>query len=215
MPSERIQRQIDRLLDEAEAAATEKDWPRVADCARKVLAVDADNEDAVSFLSMAEGQERPPQQETRQHVASSSKDAEPSPALPASFADGRYAVKGFLGEGGRKKVYLAHDTKLDRDVAFAAIKTEGLDTDGVERVHREAQAMGRLGDHPHIVAIHDVGDESGQPYIVSQYMAGGDIEHLLAQRRTASSPSRRPFASPSRCATAWTTRTLAVSSTVT
>src|SRR3989442_10322559 len=51
----------------------------------------------------------------------------PSPALPSSFADGRYTVKGFLGEGGRKRVYLAHDTKLDRDVAVAVIKTEGLD----------------------------------------------------------------------------------------
>src|SRR3989338_7964320 len=38
----------------------------------------------------------------------------PSP-LPPSFANGRYAVKKFLGEGGKKKVYLAHDTVLDRE----------------------------------------------------------------------------------------------------
>jgi eukaryotic-like serine/threonine-protein kinase len=112
-------------------------------------------------------------------LASPERTPAPAPALPSAFVGGRYVVKGFLGEGGRKRVYLAHDTKLDRDVAFAVIKTEGLDTDGVERVHREAQAMGRLGDHPHIVTIHDVGEESGQPYIVSQYMAGGDIERLL------------------------------------
>jgi class 3 adenylate cyclase len=103
---------------------------------------------------------------------------QPSPALPASFAGGRYEVRRFLGEGGRKRVYLAHDTKLDRDVAVAVIKTEGLDADGLTRVRREAQAMGRLGDHPHIVTIHDVGDESGQPYIVSQYMAGGAVDAL-------------------------------------
>src|SRR5439155_20275872 len=72
----------------------------------------------------------------------------PSAALPVSFADGRYTVKRFLGEGGRKRVYLAHDTKLDRDVAVAVIKTEGLDQAGLSRVKREAQAMGRLGDHP-------------------------------------------------------------------
>jgi len=111
----------------------------------------------------------------------------PSPALPASFAGGRYAVKSFLGEGGRKRVYLAHDSKLDRDVALAVIKTEGLDEAGLSRVKREAQAMGRLGDHPHIVIIHDVGDESGQPYIVSQYMAGGAVdalEHPIALERT-------------------------------
>src|SRR3990170_2444716 len=42
----------------------------------------------------------------------------PSPAVPTAFADGRYQVQRFLGEGGRKRVYLAHDTKLDRDVAI-------------------------------------------------------------------------------------------------
>ncbi len=50
----------------------------------------------------------------------------PSPALPASFADGRYQVQRFLGEGGRKRVYLAHDSKLDRDVAIAVIKKQNL-----------------------------------------------------------------------------------------
>jgi class 3 adenylate cyclase len=105
----------------------------------------------------------------------------PSPALPTSFAGGRYQVKRFLGEGGRKRVYLAHDTRLDRDVAIAAIKTEGLDEGGLARVRREAQAMGRLGDHPHIVTVFDIGEENGQPYIVSQYMAGGDLEGLLQQ----------------------------------
>ncbi len=104
---------------------------------------------------------------------------QPSPALPSSFAGGRYQVKDFLGEGGRKRVYLAHDTKLDRDVALAAIKTEGLNAEGLVRVRREAQAMGRLGDHPNIVTVFDIGEEEGQPYIVSQYMAGGDLEGLL------------------------------------
>src|SRR5262245_60337254 len=101
--------------------------------------------------------------------------------MPASFAGGRYAVRAFLGEGAKKRVYLAHDTKLDRDVAFGLIKTDGLDADGLVRIRREAQAMGRLGDHPYIVTIFDTGDESGAPYIVSQYRAGGAIEHLLAK----------------------------------
>src|SRR5581483_12426915 len=84
----------------------------------------------------------------------------PSPAQPASFANGRYVVRKFLGEGGKKRVYLAHDTLLDRDVAFALIKTEGLDAEGRERIRREAQAMGRLGTHPHIVTVYDIGDET-------------------------------------------------------
>jgi tetratricopeptide (TPR) repeat protein len=107
-------------------------------------------------------------------------------AAPATaFAGGRYRVRRFLGEGGKKRVYLAHDTRLERDVALALIRTEGLDEAGLARVRREARAMGRLGDHPNIVTVHDVGDEDGQPYIVSQYMGGGSIEDLLrrAERR--------------------------------
>jgi serine/threonine protein kinase/class 3 adenylate cyclase len=100
--------------------------------------------------------------------------------LPTSFAGGRYTVRGFLGEGSKKLVYRAHDVKLDRDVAFALIKTSGLDADGTLRVRREAQAMGRLGDHPHIVTIYDTGEEDGAPFIVSQHMAGGSVEALLA-----------------------------------
>ena len=103
----------------------------------------------------------------------------PTPALPSSFASERYTVRGFLGEGGRKRVYLAHDTKLDRDVAVAVIKTDGLDEAGLSRVKREAQAMGRLGDHPNIVTVFDIGDDGAQPYIVSQYMGGGDLDGML------------------------------------
>ena len=47
--------------------------------------------------------------------------------------------------------------------------------------------MAGLGDHPNIVTIHDVGDDDGQPYIVSQYMAGGAVDGLdlpLSAERT-------------------------------
>jgi serine/threonine protein kinase len=47
-------------------------------------------------------------------------------------------------------------------VAFALIKTEKLDETGKTRIKREVQAMGKLGDHPNIVAIYDMGDHEGQ-----------------------------------------------------
>jgi tetratricopeptide (TPR) repeat protein len=103
----------------------------------------------------------------------------PSSIEPTAFANGRYEVRKFLGEGGKKKVYLVHDTLLDRDVAFALIKTEKLDDASRARVSREARAMGRLGDHPNIVAIYDMGDYEGQPYIVIPVMPGGDVESLI------------------------------------
>ena len=122
-----------------------------------------------------------------------SSDAPPSPvssavapptatstdAQPSSFAGGRYQVKRFLGEGGKKKVYLAHDSTLDREVAFALIKTEGLDETSRQRIQREAQAMGRLGSHPHIVTVFDLGEEGNQPFMVTELMGGGDVEGLI------------------------------------
>ena len=103
----------------------------------------------------------------------------PSVEQPTSFAGGRYEVARFLGEGGKKRVYLAHDALLDRDVAFALIKTDGLDEVGRERITREAQAMGRLGAHPHIVSIFDLGEDEGPPFVVTELMGGGDVEGLL------------------------------------
>ena len=36
--------------------------------------------------------------------------------------------------------------------------------------------MGRLGEHPNIVQLHDLGDETGQPYMVMPVMTGGDVD---------------------------------------
>ena len=156
MPSERIQRQLDRLLDEAEHCLSGQDWPALANLARQVLLLDAGNEDAQLFLTAAEGMLRADGSSAPPACGSAEST---QPPTPASFASGRYTVKRFLGEGGKKKVYLAHDTLLDRDVAFALIKTEGLDDAGRDRITREAQAMGRLGAHPHIVSVFDLGEE--------------------------------------------------------
>ena len=107
------------------------------------------------------------------------KPKKPSTIEPTSFAAGRYQVKRFLGEGGKKKVYLAHDTMLGRDVAFALIKTEKLDEVTRTRITREVQAMGKLGDHPNIGTVYDIGEHQGQPFIVQPYIGGGDVEGLI------------------------------------
>ena len=143
MASDRVQRQIDRLLDQAEAAISQFDWETVRQCAQAVLRLDSENRDALAYSAAAE------QETGSSRAAQTSAVVQPvSPPVtdqPTTFASGRYKVKQFLGEGGKKKVYLAHDTLLDREVAFALIKTEGLDEAGRSRIQREAQAMGRLG----------------------------------------------------------------------
>ena len=100
--------------------------------------------------------------------------------MPPALADGRYVVTGFLGEGARKRVYLGHDSRLDRDVAVAVIPSVGADPAARERIHQEARAMARLGSHPNIVTVHDFGEEGDVAYIVSEYMAQGSVADLLA-----------------------------------
>jgi class 3 adenylate cyclase len=104
-----------------------------------------------------------------------------SPALPSAFGGGRYEVLRFLGEGGRKRVYLARDARLQREVAVSAFKSEGADENALERARREAGAMARLGDHANVVAVYDMGEEEDAIFLVSQYMAGGDLSTLVTQ----------------------------------
>src|SRR5215218_7246409 len=75
--------------------------------------------------------------------------------LPATVGSGRYRVERFLGRGGRKRVYLARDTAEDREVAVAVFETEGVEETVLARARREAKAMGKLGEHPHIVSVYD------------------------------------------------------------
>ena len=181
MASERRRQRIERLLDEAEEAVSQFDWTAVRNCAQAVLAFDPENADAVDLLAAAEralsrAGAAPP---VKSALASPTPTPTPPSEQPTSFANGRYQVQKFLGEGGKKKVYLAQDTLLDREVAFALIKTEGLDDLSRTRITREAQAMGRLGSHPHIVTVFDLGEQEGQPYMVTELMGGGDVEGVI------------------------------------
>ena len=187
MAGERIQRRIDSLLDEADAAISRYDWEALREAANAVLRLDPGNSDVLSYLAATE---RDPVRD-QPSPARSSPSAETPPvpvrqSEPTSFANGRYEVKRFLGEGGKKKAYLAQDTPLDREVAFALIKTEGLDEISRTRITREAQAMGRLGSHPHIVTVFDLGEHpsagsghTSQPYMVTELMGVGDVEGVI------------------------------------
>ena len=101
MPSERVQRQIDRLLDETEAALVKHDWTRVRTLAADVLRLDPDNADAREFLAAADrdggASAAPP---ARQPAAAETPSAQAAPArpLPRSFANGRYTVRAISAE---------------------------------------------------------------------------------------------------------------------
>src|SRR3954464_8323680 len=99
---------------------------------------------------------------------------------PETVDGGRYRLLEFLGQGGRKRVYLAEDTGSEGQVAVALFDTEGVAAAVQARARREAEAMRKLGDHPHVVSVLDSGEAEGSPFIVSEYMPGGEVESLLA-----------------------------------
>ena len=110
-------------------------------------------------------------------------EASPVESLPADVPTeiaGRFRVRRFLGQGGRKRVYLSTDTVSGDEVAVALYDTEGVGASILARARREAEAMRKLGDHPRVVTVLDTGEEDGNPFIVSRYMPGGDVLGLLA-----------------------------------
>ena len=183
MANERVQWRVERLLDQLDEAESQGNWESVRDLAQDVLEIDPDNTEAGAYLRSSgrrlEAVTVAPNEPRSSAPPSSLIVSDRQVTQPTSFANTRYQVKRFLGEGGKKKVYLAHDTTLDREVAFALIKTEGLDETSRSRIQREAQAMGRLGSHAHIVAVFDLGEEQDQPYMVTELMGGGDVEGLI------------------------------------
>jgi serine/threonine-protein kinase len=78
-------------------------------------------------------------------------------------------------------VELARDDQLGRKVAIKRL-SETLTGDEVfrERFLREARMAGQLS-HPNIVAVYDVGEEDGLPYIVMEYVEGRTLDDLMAE----------------------------------
>ncbi len=132
---------------------------------------------AVQALGVAELRERSSDPGSTTEQITPAFDTE-QVTLP-SMAGGRYVAQHPLGEGGFKRVYLARDTMLERDVALAVIRPERLSESGRKRILREAQAMARFGTHAHIAAVYDIGEDAGQLYIVNEYMPGGSLEDRL------------------------------------
>jgi serine/threonine protein kinase len=72
-------------------------------------------------------------------------------------------------------VYLARDARLGREVAIKAHHAAG----GARRLHLEAVAMARLA-HPNVVAVFEVGDLAGRPFVVMEYVTGTTLRGWLA-----------------------------------
>ena len=103
-------------------------------------------------------------------------------ALVGSLVDGRYLVQSRLASGGMATVYVANDTKLERDVALKVLHPYlSQDPSFTERLEREAKAAARLS-HPHVVAVLDRGHDGSVFYLVMEYVPGRSLRSLLQER---------------------------------
>lgn len=105
----------------------------------------------------------------------------PVPLAPAAFGDdARYRVTGQLGSGGMGLVLRARDTLLERDVAIKLLADNlSADAGARERFLREARSAAAIHD-PRVVAVHDVGEQEGRPYLVMECVEGGSLAEALA-----------------------------------
>ena len=94
---------------------------------------------------------------------------------------GRYVIKNFLGSGATSEVFLARDSKLDRQVALKILKPALVsDQNSFERFTREAQAASQLF-HDHIATVLDMGEVEGRFYIAMRYVDGVSLDKYLKE----------------------------------
>jgi len=103
-------------------------------------------------------------------------------ALGEILAD-KYRVERVLGIGGVGAVVAAHDMHLDQTVALKFLLPEALgNADAVARFVREARAAVKIRSE-HVARVFDVSTlPNGAPYIVMEYLEGGDLAHWLTER---------------------------------
>ncbi|WP_077037466.1 serine/threonine protein kinase [Pelomonas sp. KK5] len=99
----------------------------------------------------------------------------PSGDLPPDL--GRFRLLSKLGEGAQATVWLAHDPRLDREVALKVLHP-GADAASVDAWLHEARAVSRLV-HPNIVPVFEADVQGGRPYMVFEYVPGGTLAGRL------------------------------------
>jgi eukaryotic-like serine/threonine-protein kinase len=101
---------------------------------------------------------------------------------------GPYEIQSSIGAGGMGEVYRARDPRLGREVAIKILPASfSSDRDRLQRFEQEARAAAAL-NHPNILAIFDIGSESGAPYVVSELLEGETLRDRL--RSGALNPRR-------------------------
>jgi serine/threonine protein kinase/Tol biopolymer transport system component len=93
---------------------------------------------------------------------------------------GNYEILSLLGAGGMGEVYLAHDVRLDRQIALKLLPAQFTsDAQLVRRFEREARAASAL-NHPNIITIYEIGQDGGKHFIATELIAGQTLREKIS-----------------------------------
>ncbi len=99
--------------------------------------------------------------------------------IPQGTQFGPYKILEQIGSGGMGEVYRATDSRLGRDVAIKILPPSfAADTDRLRRFEQEARSVAAL-NHPNILAVYDIGQQDGAPYLVSELLDGESLRTVL------------------------------------
>ena len=100
-------------------------------------------------------------------------------ALTAGTKLGPYEVVSLIGTGGMGEVYRVQDSRLGRDVALKILpESFAREPERLRRFEQEARAVAAL-NHPNILAVFDIGQHNGAPFLVSELLEGESLREVL------------------------------------
>lgn len=101
---------------------------------------------------------------------------------PGTLLQGRYEVGPEIGRGAWSVVYAARDRRVEADVALKLlVPPPAVAEVARERMRREVRAARSLA-HPHVVAVHDFGDDGAWSFIVMERVDGPDLQVRVRER---------------------------------
>lgn len=104
---------------------------------------------------------------------------------PGRLVAGRYRLQRQLGGGGMGTVWLARDELLGRQVAIKQVLTPvGISAEEADQQRQRALREGRIAarlSHPHAISVYDVALESGQPWLVMEYLPSRSLAAVLTE----------------------------------
>jgi len=170
---EELRREVDVLVETGEhrAAADAPDAP---------LKTRPSKPPSAKSPSAKSSSAKPP---ARRRAARKGGGQTPLEVEPGRTTLGSYRILEKIGAGGMGTVYLAKDARLGRRVALKLLPAHfARDAELVRRFEQEARAASAL-NHPNIITVHEIGEEQGRLFIVTEFVEGKTLRERLWEGR--------------------------------